>query len=67
MIVSAAIPAHIAVLCMFPIRLVTLQHARTDLTCACSLPLAIAKRSYGKSGRLLCRNRRLLTLSISPC
>jgi hypothetical protein len=31
MIVSAAMPVHIAVLCISPIRPVTLQHVRTDL------------------------------------
>ena len=44
MIASAAMPAYIAVLCIFPFHLMTLQHVRTDLTCACSLPIAIAKR-----------------------
>jgi len=42
-----------AVFCIFPFRLETLQHIRTDLTCARSLPLAIAKRSHGRHGRLL--------------
>jgi hypothetical protein len=40
MIPSAAVPAYIAVLCIFPFRLVTLQHVRTDPTCAvCHLAL----------------------------
>ena len=45
-------PAYIAVLCIFPFHLVTLQHVRTDYTCACSLPIAFVKhkRPSGKYG-----------------